>query len=228
VIASIPVRGILVMVTLLGAGCGRLGFPRTGGDDGPGDSSVDAAPRLVTSIDIITTANVWGAGHPVPPSVDGSPGTLPDAIALPAGTGRVLTVSEVAGVIVFGPGIDPNDADGILGGNGDGSYGGLAAPMLSGRRFLAAVLLDASEPVDPAPPALAMDRTAPMFAPGVAQIFFVGDGLTGAGTGEIQRFAVPDAATRLFFGFLDGDVGLMGPGSYDDNIGNVTGSVTIY
>jgi hypothetical protein len=40
--------------------------------------------------------------------------------------------------------------------------------------------------------------------PGLKQPFFIGDGLTGHGTGAPQQFVVPAGATRLFLGTVDG------------------------
>ncbi len=40
-------------------------------------------------------------------------------------------------------------------------------------------------------------------APELQQAFFVGDGLTGTGIGDVQSFLVPDGADRLFLGLLD-------------------------
>lgn len=54
-------------------------------------------------------------------------------------------------------------------------------------------------------------------APGLGQIFFIGDGQTSGG--ELQKFFVPDGATRLALGVPDGfDFGGV-PGAYDDNDG---------
>ena len=51
----------------------------------------------------------------------------------------------------------------------------------------------------------------------LGQTFFIGDGLTGSGTGGIQTFVAPTGATRLFLGFADA-FGFGGsPGFYDDN-----------
>jgi hypothetical protein len=36
------------------------------------------------------------------------------------------------------------------------------------------------------------------------QVFFIGDGLSGSGTGAVQRFVAPAGATRLFLADLDG------------------------
>lgn len=57
--------------------------------------------------------------------------------------------------------------------------------------------------------------------PSLNQIFFIGDGLTGAGSGELQEFIVPKGATRLFLGFPDAPY-FEGPhGYYGDNIGSI-------
>jgi hypothetical protein len=41
-------------------------------------------------------------------------------------------------------------------------------------------------------------------SPQLQQVFFIGDGLTGTGTGATQAFVVPEGATRLFLGSSDG------------------------
>jgi hypothetical protein len=41
-------------------------------------------------------------------------------------------------------------------------------------------------------------------SPALKQVFFIGDGLTGAGAGAAQTFVVPAGATRLFLGVSDG------------------------
>ena len=42
------------------------------------------------------------------------------------------------------------------------------------------------------------------YTPGLDQIFFIGDGLTGTGAGASQSFYVPTGATRLYLGTADG------------------------
>ncbi len=57
--------------------------------------------------------------------------------------------------------------------------------------------------------------------PALNQIFYIGDGLTGTGSGELQEFFVPKGATRLFLGFPDAPY-FKGPhGYYGDNKGSV-------
>lgn len=45
---------------------------------------------------------------------------------------------------------------------------------------------------------------SPTSAPALQQVFFIGDGLTGTGSGARQQFMVPAGATRLYLGALDG------------------------
>jgi hypothetical protein len=64
-------------------------------------------------------------------------------------------------------------------------------------------------------------------SPQIGQLFFVGDGLTGTGSGSVQQFLVPPTATRLYLGFADA-VGYMGlPGQYQDNVGILNASFQI-
>lgn len=64
-------------------------------------------------------------------------------------------------------------------------------------------------------------------SPLLGQSFFIGDGLTGLGTGAQQQFHAPAGATRLFVGIVDGGFfGWFGPpsdsapGAYVDNSGS--------
>jgi hypothetical protein len=41
------------------------------------------------------------------------------------------------------------------------------------------------------------------YSPTLNQIFFIGDGLTGTGTGSVQQFTVPTGATGLYLGVAD-------------------------
>jgi hypothetical protein len=93
------------------------------------------------------------------------------------------------------------------------------------------VFLNAIEPSGAAPASLAYNlSTASLtsYSPLLNQTFFIGDGLTGTGSGSAQVFNVPTGATRLFFGFADSFNGstMTGlPCYYGDNGGSL--SVTI-
>lgn len=91
--------------------------------------------------------------------------------------------------------------------------------------FLAGVFTAAAEPQDPAPAALDFSSTAlttsfTQLAPVLHQTFFIGDGLTGIGSGTTQSFLVPDAATHLYLGIVDGSYFVGGPNFYDNNRGS--------
>ena len=55
----------------------------------------------------------------------------------------------------------------------------------------------------------------------LGQVFFIGDGLTGTGNGTVQEFLVPDGATRLYLGTVDGYVFQGDPGGYYNNTGSM-------
>jgi hypothetical protein len=185
-------------------------------------------------IEVAATANIWGAGHDSPPGDGGGGGgILPRMIELPPGTNRTMNVIEVTGEIDYGPCCPPNGPDGIesdcIGGN---SWDGHVGPMNTERgRYLAGVFLDDSEPMDPAPKPIDFeaDLSFNELSPDINQGFFIGDGLTGLGTGdgEVQVFHIPDDATRVFFGFYDANGCLNPPGFYGDNSGGLDATIII-
>jgi hypothetical protein len=111
------------------------------------------------------------------------------------------------------------------------SFGGISGMQLfestpSDRRvmFLAGVFLTDNEPTAPAPASLdfsstAIGRSFSELSPLLQQTFYIGDGLTGEGSGSVQNFWVPDGATRLFLGIVDGAYFVGGPDYYDNNAG---------
>lgn len=50
----------------------------------------------------------------------------------------------------------------------------------------------------------ASSRSFTDLSPSIQQVFFIGDGLTGVGVGELQMFQVPLGADLLYLGLLDG------------------------
>ena len=88
--------------------------------------------------------------------------------------------------------------------------------------FLVGVILDSSEPSDPAPSPLTFDYPADFttLSPLLSQTFLIGDGLNDTNE-AVQQFIVPTGATRLFLGFADA-YGYQGsPGQYQDNSGSL-------
>jgi hypothetical protein len=65
------------------------------------------------------------------------------------------------------------------------------------------------------------------YTPLVGQTFFVGDGLTGTGSGTVQQWVVPVGATRLFLGFADGMAFTGQTQMYGDNTGSASVSLQI-
>jgi hypothetical protein len=98
--------------------------------------------------------------------------------------------------------------------------------------FLAGVFLTDAPPAAPAPASLdfsstAIGRSFTTFSPLLQQTFYIGDGLTGEGSGSTQSFLVPDGATRLFLGIVDGSYFVGGPDYYDNNAGTFSATFEV-
>jgi hypothetical protein len=153
---------------------------------GPG-STCDPNPCLPAQLTVPATANIFGAGHAVPPAPGGGGGgVLPTVYYLPPGAGRVLTFSGIAGAVACcgeDPWMGPDGRRGSA--TNISSWQGISGIVHGAAQlFLVGVFLGDSEPVDPAPPRL--DCTVDNFlvlAPQIAQTFYIGDGLTGTGSG---------------------------------------------
>ena len=121
--------------------------------------------------------------------------------------GSSLTFSATGSVnFVPGPSGDPPDGGGVLTATpANNGISGASWPA----NALVAVFLDNSLPTASSAPAnldfsTPGSRSFPSLSPALKQVFFVGDGLTGNGTGAVQTFVVPPGATRLFLGTSDG------------------------
>lgn len=197
-----------------------------------------AAHASARSIIVPATSNIFGAGHALPPDPGSfGPGTLPPFIPLPAVPDRAISFDSVTGLV--SPKVSLNWWNGPDGGpyaTGDTdilSHGGISGIIHDhATMFLVGVFTDETVPVDPAPPRLNVTTTHAddEFWPLLFQTFFIGDGLTGTGSGSTQVFHVPAAATRLYLGFADaygfGDP-TDSPGSYNDNAGEVAVLYTV-
>ena len=87
---------------------------------------------------------------------------------------------------------------------------------------LVGVFLTDKAPKPPTPARMNLAVTGLDFKklkPHIAQVFFIGDGRTGFGTGRQQRFIVPKGATRLFLGVSDGF-------AWYNNTGQITATIT--
>jgi hypothetical protein len=185
------------------------------------------ADAVMAQISVPGTANIWGAGHAVPPApAGGGAGILPSLVTIPAGINRTVVFSSVTGQVRYSGGLAPNGADGVSTTAFPPSpvWGGLAGTdMATCVRYLTGVFIDDTEPFDPAPARMVfLDGVFQELSPGLCQIFYIGDGLTGTGGGTQQTFHIPDTATRLFLGFQDFYVATPNlPGGYGDNSGTI-------
>ncbi len=177
-------------------------------------------------------ADIWGAGHTALPSGTGG-GILPPLVHFQSGSNQVLIFTSVSGLISIGTAPNGyefgyNGPDGIA--NSPYNDSATAVEGISGIvdndrvATLAGVFLDDSEPANPAPASLdfsddAIGHSFSSLAPQLRQVFFIGDGLTGTGSGSEQVFVVPPNATRLYLGIPDV--------YYDDNSGSFVATFTI-
>ena len=88
------------------------------------------------------------------------------------------------------------------------NYGLGVAPALNVRVLgLLGVFLGTATPTAATQPASLNFQSGLNFAslsPGIGQMFWIGDGLTGTGSGATQVFSAPTGATRLYLGTVDG------------------------
>jgi len=150
------------------------------------------------------------------PPNDTAPEESPvQVFGIPLTPGTVLTFSVSGGVNNEAlPPTDPPDGGvfftspftGLPGTDQGNGIARMNAPV----NALVGVFLDDGVPsASPAPPGLdfsdaGLGTAFGQLCPGLKQPFFIGDGLTGRGTGAPQQFVVPAGATRLFLGTVDG------------------------
>ncbi len=196
-----------------------------------------AASVVSGSLVVPGTANIFAAGQ-TSPAIIASDGIVPPFISLASGSTHIR-FSNVTGIVHIGdPGNPPygpeNSSFGAFGYIGDPS---LPVSDIKTDRLgtsLWAVFLDDSTPTGPHPTdnldftsgGLGIEFTN--LSPLLRQTFFIGDGLTGTGSGSQQTFFVPTGATRLFLGVLDGTVGNAHPGAaYFNNSGAFTAAYDV-
>jgi len=192
------------------------------------------------------TSNIFAAGFGTTAGAGDGTGTVPTFISFAAG-GGTLTFSGVSGTVTCGPfcaaeptGPTSNGPDGAAyngmtaGATNITSSNGISGISFNGREmFLVAVFLDNNTP-SVAPAALAYNTlfadSATVYSPLIAQLFDVGNGLTGGPTdvpGVVHTYNIPVTATRLFFGFADANGFVGAPGMYFDDTGSISGNVNL-
>ncbi len=153
--------------------------------------------------------------------------------AVPTGSGITGTVTPCQ----FSPGCPSGGADGITAAAPGTNISApasvtttLSQIQYSGEAmFLVGVFLGAGLPATQVTsigqygtPGNTISTTAASYSPLLGQTFFIGDGLTGTGTGALQNFIVPTGATQLFLGFADSMTGFNGTaGAFADNGGSL-------
>ena len=196
-------------------------------------------PAWAQTTKVNANAEVSGGGYKKVTTSDGS-GKLPPKIQLPAdATTMVFAIaggSKVKGrctgpcVTVNGGG-NYNDADGIGSASGenvaaDQSISGIQTPNAGS----VVGVFESGPPSGTAPATLNFDTIGTNFSslsPLIQQLFFIGDGLTGDGTGDVQVFDVPTGAKYLYLGLADA-CGYNGtPSCYGDNSGDFVVSYAI-
>ena len=172
-----------------------------------------SAAQASVTIDVLGSANPFDAGHPA--ASDGGAGAVLATSSLVVG--QSLTFSATGSTNNAGsPPSGTPDGGGDFGMSDRNSIAGAVIALNS----LVGVFLDDTEPTGSAPGD--MDYSGgysfSQSSPGLRQVFYIGDGLTGTGSGSAQQFFVPTSATRLFLGSTDG-------GGWYNNTGSF--SVTI-
>jgi len=181
-----------------------------------------------SAIDILVNAqcDVEYAGQ----SDTGGNGILPVEIALPAGTVS-LTFPSVTGTWTWsiGTGIycGPDGESPVYypGAENIGSVNGISGIIDTDTMFFLSGVFVGSTIPPTAPPTLDFtgDENFTTLSPLLDQQFFIGDGLTGTGTGTLQTFVVPAGAADLYLGVSAGLNLANGtsPSWYSDNDGNL-------
>jgi len=177
---------------------------------------------------------------------DGSDGVAPSVYAFPAAPGQTITFPSVTGTWTCSYGVVQYGPDGTTTGpcnnigfqyieNPIGTFSGYALTDFVGA--LAGVFLEDSLPAS-APSSFrfyvgdsskgGIPTGFKALSPRIGQVFFIGDGLTGTGTGAVQVFAVPPTATHLYLGYVDwcGTTEPY-PGCYSDNAGSLTAALLL-
>jgi hypothetical protein len=178
---------------------------------------------------------------------DGSDGIPPVVFSFPARAWRTMRLPSAGGAWSCQNGYPDYGADGETSGycvTAGGPTNFNAIGPLSGYHLtdfvgaLAGVFLEDALPASAAPALrfYVSDNSAggiqtgfAALSPQIGQVFFIGDGLTGTGSGEMQTFKVPPTATHLYLGYVDNCMAPdnTAPGCYSDNVGSLNVTVRL-
>ncbi len=190
-------------------------------------AAVTAGHLSAATLTVPGDANIFGAGHTSSPGG----GELASSFSFASGQ-SLLTFSAVTGTVTLNGGTfnDPDGVGAAVSSSTTSSVGGISGIDAPNAGYLVGVFLTAAEPADPAPGILDFRTIGTSFStlsPALDQTFFIGDGLTGDGTGATQQFVIPTGATRLFLGISDAGGYNGSPGSYGDNGGSFAATFTV-
>ncbi|MFB6182283.1 MAG: hypothetical protein ABEJ24_05310 [Candidatus Magasanikbacteria bacterium] len=179
------------------------------------------AKEVKQSIKVPAKANIWLAGRDKVPEMPKGGGEIPPHIDV--GNSEYITISSISGTVNFGNG-KTKDPDGTSWSNYTApNYKGIAGFKADMNLPLVGVFISDKTPQKPAPSRLNFvdNINFKSLSPKKKQIFFVGDGKTEDGT--VQKFNVPEGATRMYLGVADfwkGEVGYYGSntGAYTVNL----------
>ena len=207
-----------------------------------------STPALAATLTVSSMANIFGAGHTgaaaTPEPGGGGGGIAAPSFTFAAGPSQIVNFSSVTGsVSCCSGGATFNGPDGgtfATGTTDITSFGGIAGILHDNKTmFLVGVFTSDVEPAGAGPArqhfssAGGGGTTADSFFDIFVELnqpFFVGDGLTGTGSGSTQNFHVPAGATHLYLGFADafnfGDP-TSAPGFYGDNVGELSATFAL-
>jgi hypothetical protein len=198
--------------------------------------SVSLSPayaQTVNGVIVPGDANPYLSGMPNGSTAVGSD-SAPDqspiqVTGLNLSAGGFLTFAVTGSVSFVGNAspTNPPDGTGLIGHAAENGFGGHTLPLDA---LVGVFLTDAQPNLSAAPPALdfsvsGLGISFLTLSPQLKQVFFIGDGLTGTGSGNIQQFNIPSGATRFFLGTSDGFGWFNNSGQFTVNI-NQTGGVS--
>jgi len=195
-----------------------------------------AGSSYAGSFQVLGTDDIFLSGGNTYTNAGGGVGNVPTA-TFDVGGGQIVTFSDVTGLwSCCNGGSTYNGPDG-----GPNAGGSTNLTLIDGRisgitdtsdtMFLVGVFLGSSLPgarpanLDFSPGGLTQSFAT--LSPELGQVFFIGDGLTGTGSGSTQQFIAPTGSATLYLGVADGDYFTGLPGYYDDNLGSVSGTISI-
>lgn len=165
-------------------------------------SAIIAEPCEATIVTIAATANPFLADPANAPDQTSSTldGTGPAAVNLSGFTGNALNILALGRTSDTASGslaISPDGGSAISGNSQGGISGFTSLPS----EALIGVFLGST--IGPAPNPVVIQTDAAVTSPQLGQIFFIGDGLTGTGSGTPQDFQIPSGATSLYLANAD-------------------------